>query len=407
MENNQANNNNGNAADQEPAAAASAAAGAGKSAAHGDAQAAPAQAPAPAPAAATAETPAAAAASTKQDAAATAAAEAAEEDAPAARGTGTGGGAWRTKRGQDGGDPKALYVSYLPLWYTSADLRQLFETYGAVERANVVTDRETGESRGYGFVHFADAEHARGATEALNGRVLDGRPIHVGTSRSRNELKLFVSQLLPTVDAQQLETAFARFGRVVGCNVLRDHATGRSRGFGFVTMETRAARTAIRQLNGATHEALSGDRPLVVEVAESKQQLHSGSTRSGSSGTAATRAGRTRDSGATRWRRQDQSQQQQQPVQQQQQYEGVCVFIYNLPREMNSEGLRELFHKYGTVLRAHVAFNPEGTSRGYGFVNMSTLEEANNAIAGLDKRVLEGDKPLQVSLKTERRDDAQ
>src|SRR5688500_2300562 len=78
-----------------------------------------------------------------------------------------------------------LFVGGLS-WNTSDEgLRQSFEAYGEVTDAKVITDRETGRSRGFGFVTFADAEAAKAATSAMDGASLDGRTIRVNEAEDR------------------------------------------------------------------------------------------------------------------------------------------------------------------------------------------------------------------------------
>ena len=77
-----------------------------------------------------------------------------------------------------------LYVGNLPFSTTSDDLANLFAKVGAVTSAQVVTDRETGRSRGFGFVEMGD-EDARKAIDELTGTQLGGRPITVNEARPR------------------------------------------------------------------------------------------------------------------------------------------------------------------------------------------------------------------------------
>lgn len=78
-----------------------------------------------------------------------------------------------------------LYVGNLA-WSTSSEgLRSIFEQYGSVTDAVVVTDRETGRSRGFGFVTYDDAAAADSAVSGLDGKPLDGRPIRVSLARER------------------------------------------------------------------------------------------------------------------------------------------------------------------------------------------------------------------------------
>lgn len=78
-----------------------------------------------------------------------------------------------------------LYVGNLA-WSTSSEgLRAAFEQYGSVSDAVVVTDRDTGRSRGFGFVTFNDAAAADAAVQGLDGKPIDGRPLRVSHARER------------------------------------------------------------------------------------------------------------------------------------------------------------------------------------------------------------------------------
>ncbi len=79
---------------------------------------------------------------------------------------------------------KKLYVGNLPYTTNDDELRQLFEEYGSVESADVVSDRETGRSRGFGFVEMDD-EGADKAMRALDGKDFGGRPLRIDEARER------------------------------------------------------------------------------------------------------------------------------------------------------------------------------------------------------------------------------
>ena len=78
-----------------------------------------------------------------------------------------------------------LYVGNLPFTTTEADLRALFEEHGSVESANVISDRESGRSRGFGFVEFQNESDAQDAQRALDGYDLDGRNLRVNEAQDR------------------------------------------------------------------------------------------------------------------------------------------------------------------------------------------------------------------------------
>jgi len=80
-----------------------------------------------------------------------------------------------------------LFVGNLSYDVTEADLREAFEAYGSVSSASVISDRETGRSRGFGFVEMPADEEARAAMEALSGKPLSGRPLTVNEARPREQ----------------------------------------------------------------------------------------------------------------------------------------------------------------------------------------------------------------------------
>lgn len=80
-----------------------------------------------------------------------------------------------------------IYVGNLPYSVTDATLESNFAEFGGVSSAKVMTDRETGRSKGFGFVEMANAEVAQAAISALHGMSVDGRSIVVNLARPREE----------------------------------------------------------------------------------------------------------------------------------------------------------------------------------------------------------------------------
>lgn len=79
-----------------------------------------------------------------------------------------------------------LYVGNLSPHTTEDTLRQTFESHGEVSSVNIVKDRYTGESRGFGFVELYNKEEAQSAISSLNGQTLDGNSLNVNEARPRN-----------------------------------------------------------------------------------------------------------------------------------------------------------------------------------------------------------------------------
>ncbi len=82
---------------------------------------------------------------------------------------------------------KKLYVGNLSYEVTNADLEGLFAPFGAVQSAQVIQDRDTGTSKGFGFVEMSDADAARAAIQALNDTEQDGRRLSVNEAKPREE----------------------------------------------------------------------------------------------------------------------------------------------------------------------------------------------------------------------------
>jgi RNA recognition motif-containing protein len=82
---------------------------------------------------------------------------------------------------------KNLYVGNLPHSTTEDELRNLFQSHGAVERVSMVTDRETGRSRGFAFVEMTDAGEAEKAIAALNGTELGGRTLKINEAKPKTD----------------------------------------------------------------------------------------------------------------------------------------------------------------------------------------------------------------------------
>jgi len=82
---------------------------------------------------------------------------------------------------------KNIFVGNLDFAATEGSIRQLFEPYGSVERVNLVTDRDTGRSRGFAFVEMTDAGEADRAITALNGADMNGRALNVNEARPKTE----------------------------------------------------------------------------------------------------------------------------------------------------------------------------------------------------------------------------
>jgi RNA recognition motif-containing protein len=82
---------------------------------------------------------------------------------------------------------KKLYVGNLPYSIADSDLQRLFEPHGTVQSAQVIMDRDTGRSKGFGFVEMGSDQEAQAAIAALNGSAIEGRNLTVNEARPKTE----------------------------------------------------------------------------------------------------------------------------------------------------------------------------------------------------------------------------
>jgi RNA recognition motif-containing protein len=80
-----------------------------------------------------------------------------------------------------------IYVGNLPYSTSEDDLRDLFSQHGAVQSVNIISDRDTGRSKGFGFVIMDEAAEAQNAIKALDGHEMDGRALRINEARPRED----------------------------------------------------------------------------------------------------------------------------------------------------------------------------------------------------------------------------
>jgi RNA recognition motif-containing protein len=82
---------------------------------------------------------------------------------------------------------KKLYVGNLSFGVTEDQLRELFAPYGSVQLAQLITDRDTGRSKGFGFVEMGSDQEAQAAIAGMNGQMVDGRALTVNEAKPRED----------------------------------------------------------------------------------------------------------------------------------------------------------------------------------------------------------------------------
>ncbi|XP_004253267.1 polyadenylate-binding protein 3 isoform X2 [Solanum lycopersicum] len=182
-----------------------------------------------------------------------------------------------------------VYVKNLPESTSDEDLKKLFEKYGTITSAVVMTD-SSGKSKCFGFVNFETWDAAASAVEELNGSSLNENVLYVGKAQKKSEREadlrakfeqerasrfeklkganLYLKNLDDTVNDENLKELFVEYGTITSCKVMRD-AKGSSKGSGFVAFSTpEEATRALNEMNGK----LIGRKPLFVAVAQRKDE---------------------------------------------------------------------------------------------------------------------------------------
>ncbi|KAL6885337.1 RNA-binding domain-containing protein [Trichoderma longibrachiatum] len=199
------------------------------------------------------------------------------------------GGISRTPKKAKVEDRRSVFVRSLPPSATNESLADFFSQYFPVKHATVVVDQKTKESRGFGFVSFADADDAKAAKEALDKKEWEGRRIRIEVAEPRHRnpdpdsdvvakksgkaayqpppTKLIIRNLPWSIKTpEQLSKLFISYGKVKFADLPQDR--GKLKGFGFVTLRGRPnAEKALEAVNG---KVIDG-RTLAVDWAVDKE----------------------------------------------------------------------------------------------------------------------------------------
>jgi len=262
--------------------------------------------------------------------------------------------------------------------HKSIDNKILYDTFspfGNILSCKVVTD-ESGNSRGYGFVHYERQEEAEQAIAKVNNMLLAGKQVFVGhfipkkdkvKSGEYNErfTNVYVKNLDASVDETELKNIFAQFGTITQAVIMRAE-TGSSRGFGFVNFShPDEAKAAVTEMSGKEFRG----KILYAGKAQKKSERE------------------------TELRHKF----EQLRIERLNKYQGVNLYVKNLDDAIDDEKLRAEFISFGTITSAKVMRDEKGNSRGFGFVCFSTPEEATRAVTDMNGRIF-GTKPLYVAL---------
>ncbi|WFD30698.1 Protein phosphatase PP2A regulatory subunit B [Malassezia sp. CBS 17886] len=268
-----------------------------------------------------------------------------------------------------------IFIKNLDVAIDNKALHDTFAAFGNILSCKVAAN-ENG-SLGYGFVHYETNEAADAAIKHVNGMLLNDKKVYVGhhVSKKDRQAKIeearsqFTNVYVKNVDASVTQEDFSRlfdnYGDITSV-VLATDDEGKNRGFGFVNFaEHEQAAKAVDDLNETDFHGQKLYLGRAQKKAEREEEL----------------------------RRSYEAAKNEKLSK----YQGVNLYIKNLPEDFDDERLQEEFAPFGTTTSAKVMRTATGASRGFGFVCYSAPEEANKAVAEMNGKMFEN-RPLYVAL---------
>ncbi|KAL8160639.1 hypothetical protein V2J09_002176 [Rumex salicifolius] len=273
-----------------------------------------------------------------------------------------------------------IFIKNLDKRIDSKFLHKSFSKHGNILSCKVSTD-PSGQSRGYGFVQYEEEDSAKVAIEDMNGKLLMDKEVFVGffvrrqlRENSIDKTKfnnVYVKNLSDSVTDEDLTKIFGEFGTITSAIVMKD-AQGKSKCFGFVNFEkSDDAAKAVEALNGTKFD----DKEWYVGRAQKKAE---------------------RDA-ELRLRY------EQHLKEAEDKFKGTNLYIKNLDDSIDDDKLKDIFSPFGTVASCKVMRDPNGVSKGSGFVAFASAEEASRAMNEMKGKMIVS-KPLYVAL-AERKED--
>ncbi|KAG1473975.1 hypothetical protein G6F56_000634 [Rhizopus delemar] len=269
-----------------------------------------------------------------------------------------------------------VFIKNLDNTIDNKALHDTFSAFGNILSCKIAID-ESGNSKGYGFVHYETEEAADNAIKHVNGMLLNDKKVFVGRHVSKKERQakieqyrakftnIYVKNLDESVTDQELNEMLTKYGPITSALIQTDEE-GKTKGFGFVNFENHQdAQKAVDALNETEHKG----KTLYVARAQKKTEREEELRR----------------------------QYEQAKLEKLAKYQGVNLYIKNLDDEIDDEKLRQEFSVYGVITSAKVMCDEKNTSKGFGFVCFSSPDEATKAVTEMNGRMI-GTKPIYVAL---------
>ncbi|XP_002990004.2 heterogeneous nuclear ribonucleoprotein 1 [Selaginella moellendorffii] len=182
-----------------------------------------------------------------------------------------------TERTSSAGGNGKIFIGGLSWDTTTEKLESHFKKYGEITDAVIMRDRSSGNPRGFGFVTFADSDVCDRVLR--DKHVLDGRTVECKRSIPRESMlvvkgpktkKIFVGGIPPSITEEEFKAYFSSFGNVIEHQIMQDHNTGRSRGFGFIVFDSEQTVEDVLS-HGRMHEL--GGKQVEIKKAEPKKAM--------------------------------------------------------------------------------------------------------------------------------------
>ncbi|KAA8518658.1 hypothetical protein F0562_016132 [Nyssa sinensis] len=254
--------------------------------------------------------------------------------------------------------PASLYVGDLHQDVTDGQLFDAFSEFNSLASVRVCRDSSSGRSLCYGYVNFIAPQDAIRAIEVKNHSTLNGKLIRVTWSHRDPDARksgignVFIKNLNESIDNVKLQEMFQKFGNIWSCKVVMSE-DGKSKGYGFVQFESEeSANAAIEKLNGST---VDGKQMYVGKFVK--------------------RSDRALPSPDAKY---------------------TNLYMKNLDPDVTEELLKEKFSEFGKILSLAISKDENGSSRGFGFVNFDSPDDARQAMEAMNGSQL-GSKVLYVA----------
>ncbi|KAG6499360.1 polyadenylate-binding protein 2-like [Zingiber officinale] len=266
-----------------------------------------------------------------------------------------------------------IFIKNLDKTIGNKELHEIFCSFGNILSCKVAIDA-FGQSKGYGFVQFEQEEAAQNAINRLNGMLVNDKLVYVGPFIHKQEREssadktkfcnVFVKNLSESTTKEDLEFIFGKYGEITSAVVMTSE-DGKSKCFGFVNFEMPdAAAQAVHELNG---QKFDDEWYVGKALKKSERELDL--------------RGNFHLHAREAFNK----------------HQGINLYLKNFEDNIEDDMLRELFSGFGTITSCKIMREPNGASKGFGFVSFSAPEEAARALAEMNGKLI-GGKPLFVAL---------